>query len=762
MGIQFSGNDQEKLIIETSSNTESTNDREMKYLDTILLVYYDSNIALIDDEQSFKENLRRLTTSFITFDNFRLCKQWLKDQSDDGKILLIIRDNIEKKILGDIFTIESILSIYILPSRTEYPQKFHLNHPKVHSITSPLNVFVEQLSKDILFWEKISNGQSILIYPNQTDDDDDKRKTISSLLLMEVLLSTHYLPLNPSPKPFISYLRQSFSNDRYTLNSINEFEQSYSPGKSMQFLINEEPISRILNKALKDQDISILFDLRFFLRHLFDQIKSKHLSNITVYQKQLFSEDRLKSIEKNTNNYLIFNHFLIAHREVPRFTTMEMNNNQYEMILFQIDADFIDETTLFAFTDSNKSEVLFMCPSVFQIKSIKQDSNSIWMIHLILTEHKRIPLFNEKKVFLKETKDPLLLIESFDHLKKSKIFCEKLLQEYPPDHPFTSQIHDQLDEIYQVQPSIFLCLFLFLHFSFLLVSLTHSVFFLIGLPISFFGYSNEMIKVLQSLTKNSIIILDHPSEMDFNSLQHKTIFIFTTNEIHSFMNKRLSQVNSFFLLGEGQSDKIKYFDHLKDLLFELSDQLYRCYRWEMEKDLESGEKSLSNQKNELANQIHYQLKKLYRIKGDLFLEKKSTISKSTTLIWLKSNNEYHESIGNQLETLFTSFRLFSNLNDCYSHILTIENESAVYLIIDDEYKEKDVIGFFQLKHVKQIYRFVPNSKNEKKLLLKILHDLIDHYNQLSNQFEEEKDLNSSEEMLNKRRLLCEILLRVLK
>ena len=288
-----------------------------------------------------------------------------------------------------------------------------------------------------------------------------------------------------------------------------------------------------------------------------------------------------------------------------------------------------------------------------------------------------------------------------------------------------------------------------------LVSLNNNVFVLVGLPISSFEYSKEMLNVLQSITDKSIEIFDNINEIDLNLFKEKKIIVLTTNKIYSEMNK--DGIESFILLGQNENKEIEY---LKDLIFELSDELYRFYQREMNDHLRLNEFNLANQKKEISNEIYFQLNKLYRLKEDLFLSKNLIVRKETTLIWFKSdsdeNGQLFQLLNNQLTNVISSFQFFDNYDQFYSHLLTEENVSNVFVIIDNEC----VVDLNGLKFVKEIYRFSSNLSNEEKLL-KIIHRLIDHFNNLSNEFKDKKDLILSKEMLNKTIQLCQILIEIL-
>jgi hypothetical protein len=231
------------------------------------------------------------------------------------------------------------------------------------------------------------------------------------------------------------------------------------------------------------------------------------------------------------------------------------------------------------------------------------------------------------------------------------------------------------------------------------------------------------------------------------------------------MKQKPRQLTQYFLLEETDNEinQPGRFNNSEDIIFQLADELYRCYKWESNEDSRSGNTDTAQQKEELANQIHSNLKKIHQIfsKND-----NESISIITTIVWLKSENTNEnniQQIQNLFENIIPSFSIFNNEHECHNHMVINEYNHSVFLIIDNDYKDISVIGFKQINNVKQIHRYKQLSSTKdtiNQFSIKLIHDLIDHYNQLGNQFEDRNDTNNAKDMFLKARHLCQILVKL--
>lgn len=304
------------------------------------------------------------------------------------------------------------------------------------------------------------------------------------------------------------------------------------------------------------------------------------------------------------------------------------------------------------------------------------------------------------------------------------------------------------------------------------MSLEHVQFILVDLSMRLTPLASLMLDTLRRLINDGILLYDNTSNIDFDKMLNKTIYIFASRQSISSMTKKPIQTSFYFILedDEDKTDQLERFSDIEDLIFQLADELYRCYKQESKDDLRSGNTSLGNDKEELANQIHSELKKVdqHNFHDDNDDDTKSSICAITTVIYLKSRYNHKDGmkkIKNLLENIVSSFLIFNDEQECYSHICTNDYNSSVFIIIDNDYRDGSIVGFQRLDNVRKIYHYDPSpssiqetsKNNHNEFSIRLAYDLISHYNQLGAEYEETKDPHNAKDMFIKARKLCEIL-----
>jgi hypothetical protein len=276
-----------------------------------------------------------------------------------------------------------------------------------------------------------------------------------------------------------------------------------------------------------------------------------------------------------------------------------------------------------------------------------------------------------------------------------------------------------------------------------------------------------MLNVLQSLTKDSILIVNNYSEINFSQMEDKSIFIFTNSKIYSSMKKEIHQkaISVSILDEDGNStDQLGHYNDSKDFIFQLSDELLECYTREVKDHLRSDEICQATQKKELVNRIPKELKKVHRTFSQ---NDQTSICTETTIIWLKFNNNNDQIIietENSFKNIVSSFMIFDDCEECFGHLCTDGLNHSVFLIIDNNYQEKSLATLQTLNNIKKMFRYnqLPSTKeikndDQNNVCVRLTFDLIGHYNQLAKQCEENKDSDNAKKMFSKARLLCELL-----
>ena len=97
-----------------------------------------------------------------------------------------------------------------------------------------------------------------------------------SQLLKDILLNDHRDENEQQTKiDMLNYCREIYCQSVDTLSLLDDFEKNYLPELSIYWYTRECFLYQMLNKALWTPQPDVLYKLRYFLRHLHQQIVSQ-------------------------------------------------------------------------------------------------------------------------------------------------------------------------------------------------------------------------------------------------------------------------------------------------------------------------------------------------------------------------------------------------------------------------------------------------------------------------------------------------------
>lgn len=197
---------------------------------------------------------------------------------------------------------------------------------------------------------------------------------VQSQLLINSLLGMRSKDVDR--KPLISLSRKIYQKNRKELTIIDEFERDYSPDQAIRWYTRDSFVSRVLNKALRTQNIDLLFLFQFFILDIRQQLeKSRHRTSVQVFRRQLMSKDEFDLLKNAKGQFISINSFLSATANRNDVIDYDETNAELLLVVFQIDADpKPQDTKPFAnirkLGCSNEDEFLFMIGSIFQIIAV--------------------------------------------------------------------------------------------------------------------------------------------------------------------------------------------------------------------------------------------------------------------------------------------------------------------------------------------------------------------------------------------------------
>jgi tetratricopeptide (TPR) repeat protein len=320
-------------------------------------------------------------------------------------------------------------------------------------VSTQLDVLVAQIKSDRArrSYNKIDEPLNISVFDTSVGIKLNDQ-FVRSHLLIDCLLRMKENTIDM--KKFIQLCEEEYKENKSELAVIHEFEQNYNSARALRWYTRQSFLFRILNKALRVQNIDVLFLSRFFIFDIQQQLLKNQCSQpIHLYRAQLLTNEELQILNRAIGGFIMMNTFLstTVDREISlSFLDTMDSSDEYNMhrILFEIDADpRLDDIQPFANIIwlsycFGQQEVLMMIGSIFRIVEIQHDPNQISIIRLVLCSENDHDLKNAFEHLKKEynAKDKMDLF-SFGHVLSdlgnfddANKFYLRFLDDLPSDH----------------------------------------------------------------------------------------------------------------------------------------------------------------------------------------------------------------------------------------------------------------------------------------------------------------------------------------
>ncbi|CAF4120969.1 unnamed protein product [Rotaria sordida] len=204
-----------------------------------------------------------------------------------------------------------------------------------------------------------------------------------------------------SKNDMIQFCRKLYNDNPFELTFIDELEYNPRNQSALSFYTAERFLYRMLNRALRLQEIDKLYHLRYFIRQLHEELKHLHREKIQqgksvvcLYRGQGMQREELDKLRDSVGGLLSFNVFLStsADRAVAHMYAETMLSATDTLAVFmQIDVQAISlENNVFADIGHltrfpEEEEHLFSMGSVFRILSVESAIDGIYYVKLALT-----------------------------------------------------------------------------------------------------------------------------------------------------------------------------------------------------------------------------------------------------------------------------------------------------------------------------------------------------------------------------------------
>ncbi|CAF1953568.1 unnamed protein product [Rotaria magnacalcarata] len=346
-----------------------------------------------------KQKELRLSINYLqTFDNVDKCIKYIQSVSSQHRFIVIVNDDFCQQLIPEVHRLPQVFLIYIYCEYKPYDYQLYKRYSKLKYGYNQFDDIINRIRSDRSRRIEDRHDQPMLISIFNSNNNHEQSTTeidgqfVQSQLLIAALLKMK--TTSTDKNEFICKCRELYKDEKSQLHFVDEFERDYSSDFSLWWYTRETFLYRLLNKALRVQDIDLLFSFGFIIRDLEKQLRQlQYSSPIHVYRAQLISIEELNVLKDSINKLISMNSFLSTTRNLKlalAYFDPSTSDDEFQRVLFDINADphqdsikpFADISKISVF--QQEEEILIMLGSIFRLINIYCDNNKIWHIKMNL------------------------------------------------------------------------------------------------------------------------------------------------------------------------------------------------------------------------------------------------------------------------------------------------------------------------------------------------------------------------------------------
>jgi tetratricopeptide (TPR) repeat protein len=444
----------------------------------IQLIWLDGNMNDSADYLLTRTMLLELNPAAQFYSNLDRCVDLIKSIKDE-QIFLIVSGAFARPVLSQIHHHRSVVAIFIFCANRQHHESL------IHEFNKIVEILPDQESLLKSIREKMNIVEKQTLAFNLFDQKQkglkDLSKESASFLLHQMLIYVlrQMSQDEQSKKEMLDMCRDYYEKNKHELKKIKEFEENYSHEKAIEWYTDKCFLYKLLNKALRTEDIELLYSFRFFIIDLCAAIENeshnlKDKGILTLYRGTQIPMEELQKLKENVGKIIPTNGFVSTSRNMNvslEFAHPDFIRIGFEFVLFEIQADPSLKTVIFADV-KNKSriegeeEVLFNLNSLFKIHSINFDLTlNLWKVQLSATDEGAEKVEEYLTLSRREMEEisPIiyfgrLLMNELGRVDRAGKYFNMLLKSLPPNHPDIAAVYNNIGIVHNKRDELNLAL----------------------------------------------------------------------------------------------------------------------------------------------------------------------------------------------------------------------------------------------------------------------------------------------------------------
>ncbi|CAM4826075.1 unnamed protein product, partial [Rotaria magnacalcarata] len=206
-----------------------------------------------------------------------------------------------------------------------------------------------------------------------------------------------------------------YRGNKKELKNIQLFEQSYTPDDAIRWYTKNCFIYRLINKALRTEDIEVLYTFRYYIVDLsiclckgYNLLKEFETKTLKLYRGIKQTNEEIERLQKSVGNLISTNGFFSTTRSkivAEMYAGIGSGDTKYESLLFEIEINTEKQANCICTDVSSYSqfpdeqEVLFDLGTVFEIASIEYNSTDRYWTCKMMSTNRGLEIAEEYLTF---------------------------------------------------------------------------------------------------------------------------------------------------------------------------------------------------------------------------------------------------------------------------------------------------------------------------------------------------------------------------
>ncbi|CAF2212596.1 unnamed protein product [Rotaria magnacalcarata] len=213
----------------------------------------------------------------------------------DEQLFIVVSSSFAVEFLPVIHDLRVVIGIYMFDTQRQ-STAFNEKYSKIIDIVSDTETLLQSLRSRTRQLERMSLTFS-LFNQKQKSTRDLIKESASFLWHQMLLYVLKQMPQNDRTKnETLDQCVDYYRNNQTELEKMQKFRKSYTHDQAISWYAHECFLYKLLNQALRTEDIQLLYSFRFFIIDLCGELeresnKSKSEGRLTVYRGQMMQKE---------------------------------------------------------------------------------------------------------------------------------------------------------------------------------------------------------------------------------------------------------------------------------------------------------------------------------------------------------------------------------------------------------------------------------------------------------------------------------------